>query len=434
MVRLGVGLASLLLVSTASAQLSGGSFGGSGDFGGGGGGGSSWGSGGGSSWGGSSSNDDWAERERERAEERRREEEERRRAEEERRRREEEERRRREEEERRRREEEARQLAADRALPPQERAALRSRFVETPVTIPRPSAPDPGRSETSFVPTPALGPTFTQAAAPERGLSATWGLLCGLLGFAGTFGAIGVLGRAFGAARRASSRGGRVRRGSCELRRISIAFDARERAAIQAVLVDLSKRLDLRTPEGRHRAADEVVRQLVGRLGAARYAAWSSRFSWPSGAKGVLQQILADVKSRYRHDVTRGDRVDVRARAEEGEGLVVVSVVIGSTRWLPALPTRLGPTELAQALHDSVRIPTRDFVALEVIWSPALEQDRMSSVELETIYPELLRLDGGPLGRASCGFCGAVHAAELGRCPACGAPSGASAGAPYRTR
>ena len=434
MVHFGVGLALFFVVSTASAQLSGGSFGSSGDFSGGGG--SSW----GGSGGGSSAHDDWASRERDRAEERRRAEEDRRRAEEDRRRREEEERRRAEEaerrriEEERRRAEEARQLAADRALPIRERAALQSRFVELTETIPVPVAPSPSRGgSSSSLPAP-LTPLELRTGDAERTMSPLWGFLCGLLGFAGTFGAFGVAGRLRGRTRsrpaRSSGGGSSPGRGSCELRRISIAFDPRERAAIQAVLVDLARRLDLRTPEGRHRAADEVVRQLVSRLGAARYAAWTSRYAWPSGAKGMLQQILADLKSRYRHDVTRGDRVDVRARADEGDGLVVVSLVVGSTRRLAPLPTRLGHTGLAQALHDSVRLPTRDFVALEVIWSPALEQDRMSSLELEAIYPELLRLDEGALGRASCGFCGAVHAAELGRCPACGAPT---AGAAYRS-
>ncbi|MCB9624882.1 MAG: DUF1517 domain-containing protein [Sandaracinus sp.] len=424
-------LLALVLTSTAHAQLSGGSFGSSGDFGGGSSS-SSWGGGSsGSSWGGGSSSNDWAEQERDRAEERRRAaeearqraEEERRRAEEERRRREEEERRRREEEER-RRIEAARQLAEDLALPPRRRAALRRRFhtTEDEVELPRSTLGD-----AAPLSSPTRVPAATVTVPPTAFHHAPlWGLLCGLLGFAsfgGFFWALSRLGRAF---RNRPRPVRRAPRGTCELRRISLAFDPSERPAIQAALASMAQRLDLRSSEGRLQAAQEVVSMLLQRIGAARYAVWSSAFVSPQAAKGRLHVILNDLKSRYRYDVTRGDRVDVRARAEEGDGLVVVSVVVGATRWLPALPGRLGHSELAQALRGAVSVSARDFVALEVLWSPALETDRMSSLELETIYPELLRLDAGPLGRTACPHCHAVHTAELPRCPACGAPTGAT--------
>lgn len=443
MVRPSVVLCVCLLASSATAQFSGGSFGGSGDFGGGSSSSSSS-SSGSSSWGGSSSHDSFAEQRR-RDEEARRREEDRRRAEEERRRAEEEARRRAEEEARRRayeeqlrREAEARQLATDRALPPRERAALSTRFVDTPLDIP---APTPA-SARHFVPPiagrPAMLAVPDTGSAPPGELRASWlwGLGCGLFGFL----SIALPGLAFrrlaerirarpkpvrASARPAFARRSSTRAGSCELRRISIAFDASERRAIQAELAAMARHFDPSAPGALHRAAERVVQLLTPRLVAARYAVWSSAFVHPRDAKGRLHTILSDLKSRYRHDVTRGDQgpSGARARAEEGEGLVVVSVVIGTTKWLGRLPGQLGPNELARALRDAVSGSPRDFVALEVIWSPALEQDRMSSLELETVYPELVRLNvGSPLGRLQCSYCGAVHAAELPRCPACGAP------------
>ncbi len=63
-----------------------------------------------------------------------------------------------------------------------------------------------------------------------------------------------------------------------------------------------------------------------------------------------------------------------------------------------------------------------DLVALEVTWTPAAEQDRLSSAEIEVVHPDLLPLDAGAaVGRVRCTYCRAIHAAELGECPACGA-------------
>lgn len=53
-----------------------------------------------------------------------------------------------------------------------------------------------------------------------------------------------------------------------------------------------------------------------------------------------------------------------------------------------------------------------DMRALEVIWSPSEENDRMSSLELEQLYPELIPLGSG-VGRYVCGFCRAPFPREL---------------------
>ena len=71
---------------------------------------------------------------------------------------------------------------------------------------------------------------------------------------------------------------------------------------------------------------------------------------------------------------------------------------------------------------QSLRAPE----GLELIWSPSEPGDRMSSAELEVLYPELARLDAS-VGRVACSHCAAVFARELGTCPACGAPAPAAA-------
>jgi len=51
------------------------------------------------------------------------------------------------------------------------------------------------------------------------------------------------------------------------------------------------------------------------------------------------------------------------------------------------------------------------------VWSPAAEDDRMSSAELEVLYPELERVRGSMrVGRVYCDHCGGPYPAELLAC------------------
>ncbi|MCZ7679304.1 MAG: DUF1517 domain-containing protein [Sandaracinaceae bacterium] len=107
------------------------------------------------------------------------------------------------------------------------------------------------------------------------------------------------------------------------------------------------------------------------------------------------------------------------ARSEEGEGMLVVTLLIGS--WHDALP--LGEARdrgsLDALLATFVFADALD--GLEVIWSPAEENDRMSSYELERCYPELVRLDdAAAVGTVRCGHCAAARPRELRSCPQCG--------------
>jgi hypothetical protein len=61
---------------------------------------------------------------------------------------------------------------------------------------------------------------------------------------------------------------------------------------------------------------------------------------------------------------------------------------------------------------------------MEVIWSPAAADDRLSTAELEHLYPELRAIDPeSVLGRVICAYCGGPYSGELLRCPHCDAPS-----------
>ncbi len=207
------------------------------------------------------------------------------------------------------------------------------------------------------------------------------------------------------------------------LRRVSVAFDWTVRAALQQRLAALASAVSTDTPEGRGHAARTIAQLMLQHLSGARYARVDDRTSALEGGPVWLDRTAMDLRSRFRHETRgRGEGSpvpEVPIDAAEGPGLVVVSLIVGSASepGAPEPPTSRGA--IARVLHELARGGPLD--GLEVVWSPSEPGDRMSSYELERIYPELQRLDGDPrLGSARCASCLQLRPGELARCPRCG--------------
>lgn len=411
----------LLLAAPARAQESGGSFGGSSwdDEPSGGGGGGGWEPSGGGGGGGSSTweSDRAAERE---AEARREAEAAAARAAEEARRR--------AEEEARRRAEEARR-ARIRALPPIERA----REVGFPPAPASPALPDTHAVTTTFVPRPVR--FFVAVAPPEPATTArfrapySWGTAACCGGGLALFLLPITLLLTWPWRKRTS---GAPAGPSGLARRVTLAFDWTARAALQGELKAMAQRVDTRTRPGLHRAASEAVALLGAHVGAARYASWELSAADP---RSWFQSRVTDLRSRFTTDRVRqiegralgaggGEHV---ARPEEGQGLVVVTLLVASKAAMP-FPSGVARAEdVSAVLAQMVPGSPDQMLALEVIWSPSEENDRMSSLELERFYPELMPLGSG-VGRHVCGYCRAPFPLELGKCPTCGGPVARASG------
>jgi hypothetical protein len=88
--------------------------------------------------------------------------------------------------------------------------------------------------------------------------------------------------------------------------------------------------------------------------------------------------------------------------------------------------------DLRKALEAASHRPASDLVAIEIIWQPAEDADRLSSMELEAKYPppELIPITGALVGKTFCTYCGGPFPAELVSCPHCGAPAREDPAAP----
>lgn len=213
--------------------------------------------------------------------------------------------------------------------------------------------------------------------------------------------------------------------GECEVRRVTIAFDWRARPQLQQSLDQIAATVDMGTPRGLWQGADLARKLLLQWLQSARAACFVSLRGSAAAAQMLFDRTCDELNRRYDQGTIsnqrRNEPPEVRARREEGEGLVVVSIVVGVNGNLPPLPDWPTIESVAQALMTLVPATPDALAALEVVWSPSIDQDRLSSAEMAVLYPELVSLRGAePLGRMVCRACKTVYARELGRCPSCG--------------
>jgi uncharacterized membrane protein len=207
-------------------------------------------------------------------------------------------------------------------------------------------------------------------------------------------------------------------------RRVTLAFDWTERAGLQRELRQLAQRFAAKDRNALHASATEVVRLLASRSSAIRYASWELSTGDPRAWFGRKTTDLRArfVTERVRNQagqLVRASGPEHTAREHEGEGLVVVSVLLAGRTPMP-LPEVVRAEDVLRVL--ATLVPQASAMqALEVIWSPSEQNDRMSSLELEHHYPELVRLGEG-LGRTLCLYCRSPLPGELPRCPSCGGP------------
>lgn len=230
-----------------------------------------------------------------------------------------------------------------------------------------------------------------------------------------------------GGGRKPGGAGGRIR-----VSTLSLGLDWRARKDLQALLDRLGRTGDMSRPKGRADALREVAQALARAEASWLYVTPSEPKKLPkSDAQRVFTERANEYRARFRREVVRNEQGDVRtvaapemrARAEEGEGTVVVTLVVAARRDLKSLKVADGG-RIHAALESLAKLGPNDLVALEVIWSPAAENDRMSTAELEQNYPEMKLVDPNSIaGRVFCVYCSGPFPVELQQCPHCGAPA-----------
>ncbi len=214
---------------------------------------------------------------------------------------------------------------------------------------------------------------------------------------------------------------------------MSLGLDWRARAQLQAHLAQLAASGQTGTKEGRAYLLREAVLALRRNEIAWLYVAYKDMgFLQPQQAQASFGQAGNDARARFRQELVRnadGTRIqqatpEMRANANEGQGTVVVTLVVVARRPMRGVVNVQNAGEIRAALDDRAGLTADQLVALEVVWSPAAENDRMSTGELEQFYPEMKLIDPTSIaGRVFCQFCTGPYPMELLNCPHCGAPA-----------
>lgn len=215
-----------------------------------------------------------------------------------------------------------------------------------------------------------------------------------------------------------------------------LGIDWHARRALQTKLAELAAQNLGGTAAGRAKMLQEVVLALQRAELSWLYV--GSEATPGLSATAAESQFLAacnEARSRFRRELIRSEGGEVATeeagavaiRPEEGAGTVVVSLILVTRQTLAGTAGMSDAAEIRAALTDRAAVTSTDLVAIEVVWSPAAEDDRMSTAELEQHYPELSLIDPKSIaGRLFCSYCGGAFAMELLNCPHCGAAVGKS--------
>lgn len=179
---------------------------------------------------------------------------------------------------------------------------------------------------------------------------------------------------------------------------LMLAFDEAARPALQARMDEIARSGDTSAPAGLLAMLREALAALRAHAGAWTHGAAENASPMPpAAAEGRFREAAHRARSRFEVEVIRAfDGTTTRREppalpATDAPGRVVVTVVVAARRELLDARERTRAAILA-VMDDLAALAPEDFVALEVIWSPADPRDRMSLAAMTERYPELFAL------------------------------------------
>lgn len=182
---------------------------------------------------------------------------------------------------------------------------------------------------------------------------------------------------------------------------LMLGIDANARPEVQHAMNDIASSGDTSSPTGLVQMLREAISVLRGVEASWTHAAALSSSPMPAAeAETRFVEAAQSARARFEHELIRNvdghttteptpelpDRADV-------PGVVVVTLVVAARGELRDVSNARERGELASAFDALVSVEPKDFVAMEVIWSPAAEEDRATVAQIEAKYPELVRLE-----------------------------------------
>lgn len=211
---------------------------------------------------------------------------------------------------------------------------------------------------------------------------------------------------------------------------LRVAVDWRERKFVQAELDRIARSADTSNTAGLVRMLREVTVVLRRIRETWLYAGFvNAKPMLAPAAETLFQQYAQDARTRFREELIRNaegaqatrQASAIDARSDEGEGIVVITLIAAARGHLLDFNDAADAEQVRRCLESLGNLTSAALVAVEIVWSPAAEDDRLSSAEFEVLYPDMKKIRGSSLaGRIHCTYCGGPFPAELLSCPHCG--------------
>jgi uncharacterized membrane protein len=212
---------------------------------------------------------------------------------------------------------------------------------------------------------------------------------------------------------------------------LRVVVDWRERQFIQRQLDDIARNADARSAPGLVRMLHEATAVLRRARGTWLYAGIVNAEPMRAPeADAWFEQHAEDAHTRFREVLIRnaGSATAARAtgesdaRTEEGEGLVVITLIVAARGHLLDFQDLADAEQVRRCLESLGNLTSAALIAIELVWSPAAKNERVSSAELTRLYPDMHKIRGSSLaGRIRCASCDGPLLAALASCPHCGA-------------
>lgn len=221
--------------------------------------------------------------------------------------------------------------------------------------------------------------------------------------------------------------------GTVDVSVLRIAVDGRARKFVQGELARFAKSANTATAVGRQKLLAEVTLMLRRVSNAWVYGgAVNEPLRTPAGAKACFDAHVLEARSKFMTETVRNADGSVTTqeagaytpRSHEGEGLILVNIIVAARGELVTVRHIGDGEDLRKALEAASYRDANDLMAIEIIWQPSEDADRLSSLELEAKYPhpKIIPIRGALVGKTFCAYCSGPYPAELVSCPHCGAP------------
>jgi uncharacterized membrane protein len=184
-----------------------------------------------------------------------------------------------------------------------------------------------------------------------------------------------------------------------DVQTVAVALDADARKDIQARMKEIAEKGDTRTKAGLAAMLNEATGVLLAHEGAFSHAWIDQALAIaPAQAQARFGEAATRARQRFPVEVIRNaygqtTRQPAPKLAPSTEpGVVIVTLVLATRARLAPIGLPLDRAAVRAAIAQAGKTTAENLVAMEVIWSPAEENDRVSVTKLEQKHPELERL------------------------------------------